>query len=89
MDTRFQKWVTLSYVAVAGLVAYILLSAGIRAVGMFDLETRIRNVELVARVASVVIGLIVFIVLYRHPKVNTYMNEVMVEMSRVAWPTQK
>ncbi len=34
-------------------------------------------------------GAILFMVLYRNEQANQFMNEVIVELSRVTWPTQK
>ena len=91
METsQYQKWVNLSYLAVAGLVIYITFTAGQYAVGAYDLESRVRNIELIlqggfhrrwARSR--------FLVLYRHEQANQFMNEVMTELTRVTWPTQK
>ena len=89
MENQYQKWVNLSYLLLAGVVAYIVFALGIRLVGQFDLETRIHNIELVVRGASVGLGGLVFLVLWRHQQANQFMNEVMVELSRVTWPTQK
>ncbi|OFZ79094.1 MAG: preprotein translocase subunit SecE [Bdellovibrionales bacterium RIFOXYD1_FULL_53_11] len=41
------------------------------------------------RIVSIVVGAITFAVLYKHEQVNRFMNEVVVELSRVTWPTQK
>ena len=60
-----------------------------KVVGIYDLETRIRNIELILRVVSVLAGGLLFIALYRHEKANQFMNEVVVELTRVTWPTQK
>lgn len=89
MDTRYQKWVTVSYLMAAVLVGYIVFAMSLKFVGIYDLETRIRNVELIVRGLSVLLGAIVFFMLMRHQKANQFMNEVMIELSRVAWPTQK
>ena len=90
METsQYQKWVNLSYLAVAGLVLYITFTAGQYAVGAYDLESRVRNVELILRGGSIVLGGIVFFVLYRHEQANQFMNEVVTELSRVTWPSHK
>ncbi len=89
MESQFQKWVNLSYLAVAILVGYIVFSVSGKIVGAYDLEVRFRNIELILKGVSAVLGLIVFMVLYRHEQANQFMNEVMVELSRVTWPTQK
>jgi len=89
METRYQKWVTVSYLAAAVLVGYVVFALSQRLAGVYDLETRVRNVELILRGVSVLLAAIFFFVLLRHQKANTFMNEVMVELSRVSWPTQK
>lgn len=89
MENQFQKWVNISYLAVAILVGYIVFSMCLRIAGTYDLETRIRNIELIVRGLSVLAGALVFLILYRHQQANQFMNEVMVELSRVSWPTTK
>ena len=89
MENQHQKWVNLSYVAVAILLGYIVSSFAVKLAGTYDLEARVRNIELIIRVVSILVGLVVFVFLYRHDKSNQFMNEVVVELSRVTWPTQK
>jgi len=89
MESQHQKWVNLSYLALAILVGYIVFSTTGKIVGAYDLEARIRNIDLILRVISVVLGLISFLVLYRNDRANQFMNEVVVELSRVTWPTQR
>jgi preprotein translocase SecE subunit len=89
MESQFQKWVNLSYFAVAFLLGYVIFSLSTHVIGAYDLEAKFHNVELVMRIVSVVAGAILFAVLYRHDEANQFMNEVMVELSRVTWPTQK
>ena len=90
METSpFQKWVNLSYFGVASLVGYILFAISLKLVGTYDLEARIHNVDMLVRVLSAVASLLVFVILYRHDQANQFMNEVMVELSRVTWPGQK
>ncbi len=89
MESQHQKWVTVSYLAAAALFGYIVFSMSGKVVSFYDLEVKIRNIGLILRVASVLLGVLVFIVLSRNDDVNQFMNEVMTELSRVAWPTQK
>lgn len=89
MESQHQKWVNLSYLALAILFGYIIFSMAGKIVGAYDLEARVRNVELILRGVSVVSGAILFMVLYRNEQANQFMNEVIVELSRVTWPTQK
>jgi len=89
MENRFQKWVTVSYVAMAVLVGFLASALSWKLAAVYDLETRIRNIDLVVRGVSLLAGLIVFFVLARHKQATQFMNEVMIELSRVSWPTQK
>lgn len=89
MEGQNQKWVNLSYLALAVLVGYIVFALAAQIVGIYDLEARVRNVDLIVRGASVFSAAILFFVLYRNERSNQFMNEVVVELSRVTWPTQK
>jgi preprotein translocase subunit SecE len=89
MENQHQKWVNLSYLALAAIVGYIIFDVALKVVGAYDVEARIRSIELMVRVLSVVIGGIVFFVLWSNDQANQFMNEVVIELSRVTWPTQK
>src|SRR5438105_785473 len=89
MESQHQKWVNLSYLATAILFGYIVFSIAGKVVGAYDLEARFRSIEFILRGIAVAAGAILFLVLYRHEQANQFMNEVMVEISRVTWPTPK
>jgi preprotein translocase SecE subunit len=89
METSNQKWVNLSYLAAAALLGFIVFTLGLKVASAYDLEARIRNIDLIIRMASVGIAAILFLILYRNERSNQFMNEVVVELSRVTWPTQK
>jgi len=89
MENQYQKWVNLSYLALAVLLGYVVFSLGAKIVGVYDLEARVRNIDLIMRGISVALAGILFLVLYWNEQANQFMNEVMVELSRVTWPTQK
>ena len=89
MESQYQKWVNISYLALAVIFGYLVFAFGAKVVGIYDLETRIRNVDLVLRGLSVVLAAVLFLSLYLNEQVNQFMNEVMVELSRVTWPTRK
>lgn len=84
-----RKWVNLSYVSVSVLISYILFSLLTKLAGVYDLEARVQNVDLVIRGLSAGVGLVLFFVLFRHSRVNVFMDEVVLELSRVTWPLQK
>ena len=73
----------------AALLGYVVFAMSFKFAGMYDLETRIRHVDLVVRGVSVVASAVLSVALWRNDKANQFMNEVMVELSRVTWPTQK
>src|ERR1700745_3525453 len=89
MESQYQKWVRLSYLAVAALLGFLVLTLANKVVGTYDLETRVRNVELIVQVASIALGAILFLILDRNEHANQFMNEVMEELSRVTWPATK
>ncbi len=89
MENQQQKWVTLSFVAVSALLAFLVFSFGQKFAGVYDLEARFRNVELALQGVAVLLGVLLFVFLYRSEAVNQFMAEVVVELSRVSWPTQK
>ncbi len=88
-QSQHQKWVNLSYLAVAALLGYLVYAGGAKIVGVYDLETRIRDIDLVLRGVSVFAFAALFFILYKNDQANQFMNEVVAELSRVTWPTQK
>jgi preprotein translocase subunit SecE len=89
METQHQKWVNLSYLAVAALLAYIVFAGGLGLAAQFDWEAKVRNIDLVLRIGSIVAGGALFLALYTNHRSNQFMNEVVTELARVTWPTQK
>jgi preprotein translocase subunit SecE len=89
MESQFQKWVNLSYLATAALLGYLVFALSTKLVGVYDLETRVHSIGLILQIAAVVIAGIAFLVLYQNDDANQFMNEVMLELSRVSWPTTK
>jgi preprotein translocase subunit SecE len=89
MDDQYRKWVNLSYLAAAFLFYYIVFSFSVKVSTSLNLETHIRNADLVFRLFSIASGSGLFIYLYRHEAVNQFMGEVILELARVTWPTQK
>jgi preprotein translocase subunit SecE len=89
MENQQQKWVTMSFVAAAALLAFLVFSFGQKFIGAYDLEARVRNIEVLLQAGSVLVGFILFVCLYRSDAINQFMSEVVVELSRVSWPTQK
>lgn len=89
MESQYQKWVNLSYLALAALVAYIVFAFSTKVVATYDLEARVREIDLILRAGSLLVGGLLFFILYRNDQATQFTNEVMVELSRVTWPSQK
>lgn len=89
MENQQQKWVTLSYLAVAALLSFVALQLGQKLVGVYDLEAKVRNAEMILRIFSIFVGALLFFALYRSEQVTQFVSEVVVELSRVTWPNQK
>ncbi len=89
MESQHQKWVNLSYLALSMVVGYLVFALSAKIVGTYDLEARVRNVELIIRGISIVAAGLLFLLLWRNDRSNQFMNEVVVELSRVTWPTPK
>ena len=89
MENQYQKWVNLSYLAVAALVGFIFFTLAHKIIGAYDLEARVSNIDVMVRVLSVVIGAVLFFILFRHEQAYQFMNEVVAELDKVTWPTQK
>ncbi len=89
MENQYQKWVNGAYLAAAALIGYLLYQVGAQVSGVYDLESRIRNIDLMMRVGSVLISLGIFGVFYSNRASNQFMSEVADELGRVTWPTQR
>ncbi|MGE4234596.1 MAG: preprotein translocase subunit SecE [Bacteriovoracia bacterium] len=87
MEAQYQKIVNISYLAFSALVAFILLVTMMKISSTYDLESKIRSIEFVIRGLSLLGGGVLFAVLYKNSKVNSFMNEVVVELlTKVVWP---
>ncbi len=89
MDNQKRKWVQLSYLFVSGLTGYVFFNILTTIAATYDLEARFHQIDWFIRGVSFFIAVVVYVVLNRHKKVNDFMNEVILELSRVTWPTQK
>lgn len=83
-----QKWINLSYIAVAILFAFVVFLLAQKFSVALDIDARIRSFDLVLKAGAAVIGVLAFLILNRSERANTFMNEVVAELSKVTWPTQ-
>lgn len=89
MEQQRQKWVNLSFIAVSALLGFIVFALALKLSGVFDLETKIKNIDWVIRIGSVAVAGVSFLILLRHKDANAFMDDVILEITRVTWPPQK
>lgn len=89
MESTYQKYVNIVYLLLAVLLSYIVFSGGMKLVAVTDLESRFKQAELALRGLSVLMGVVLYVVLYRHEQANQFFNEAVAELTRVSWPTNK
>ena len=90
MDQQHQKFVNISYILFAILIAYIAFAGMMKISSTFDLESKVKSIEYVIRTGSVALGFVIFAVLYRNPTANAFIGDVAVELlTKVTWPTMK
>ncbi len=89
MENQNQKWVNLTFLALAALIGYVLFTLMTNIAGAYDLEARIQDIDLLIRGISIGVAGLLFFILFKNERSNTYMNEVVIELSKVTWPTAK
>ena len=89
MESQNQKWVTGSLLAFSILVAYILFAALFKLAGIYDFETKVKNLDLVVRLIAMGVGALMFFIMYRSDNINQFLHEAVTELARVTWPTVK
>jgi preprotein translocase subunit SecE len=89
MDKTNSKILTLSFAvtaAISGLTLHLLIKSF---AGAFGIVARYTDSDVVRHGLPVGLGLLLFAVLQFHPRVLTWADEVIVEIRKVVWPSQK
>lgn len=90
MENQYQKVVSIGYLALAALATYLCMAAMMKISDAYDLEAKVKSIEFIIRGGSLLIGGWIFYFLQRNTKVNSFTNEVAVELfTKVTWPTSK
>jgi len=89
MDNQRQKWVNLVFTGLALLVAAVTFVGFSKVSAVYNLESSIKQIDLVIRFGSLLFGAGLGLGLYLNDKSNAFMNEVVLEMVRVTWPASK
>jgi len=89
MENQRQKWVNLVFTAVSILVAASAFVGLSKISAVYNFESTFKQIDLAIRFGSIGLGVITGLTLYLKQESNAFMNEVILEMSRVTWPSQK
>jgi preprotein translocase SecE subunit len=86
MENQRQKWVNLVFTFVAILFAAIMFIGFSKVSAIYNLESNIKQIDMVIRFGSILLGAGLGFGLYLNDQSNAFMNEVILEVSRVTWP---
>jgi preprotein translocase SecE subunit len=89
MENQRQKWANLVYTALGLLVAAIAFVGMTKIAAVYSLESSVKQIDLVIRLGSIIMGAAVGFGLYLNDDSNAFTNEVILEMTRVTWPSNK
>ena len=85
-ETDSKKWVN-ALVAVGALtLANVLIRLLYQVSEWTDLEAKVENVQLMAQLVGITVGLAVFIIVLKNPGTYRYLIEVYGELTKVIWP---
>jgi preprotein translocase SecE subunit len=89
MENQRQKWVNITF-GILGIITWLIASVAFSKIAaVYNLESRVKQIDMVISIGSMVLGLVLALILYFNDKSNAFMNEVVLEMSRVTWPASK
>ncbi|MGE3683760.1 MAG: preprotein translocase subunit SecE [Bdellovibrionales bacterium] len=90
MDEKNTQNITNFAFVAAGFLAYFVVAVLFDTLaGAFGAVARLRNVELAQHGIPVAVGLITFLALFMNKRAHAFMEEVVVEVSKVVWPSRK
>jgi preprotein translocase SecE subunit len=85
MDSR--KTIVGSYLGVSALVWFLLRSFVQWLNFTFYQVRKLPGIDVIRESLPVVGGLVTFLILLKHPKVNEVMDDVVAELKKVTWPS--
>ena len=56
---------------------------------IYNMESSFKQIDMIIRLGSIVLGAALGFGLYLNDQSNAFMNEVVLEMSRVTWPSNR
>ena len=89
MEKTINKIMMVSFVCGAFLVGYAAQVMNALLSNSWTVYARVTDSEMISQLIPVFFGLIFFVYVSFSPKVKTWANEVIVEVSKVVWPSKK
>ncbi len=89
MENQRQKWVNMTFLFASLMVAGVAFIGLSKLSAVYNLESSFKQIDLYLRIGSIALGAVLGFGLYFNDKSNAFMNEVVLEMSRVTWPASK
>ncbi len=89
MENSSNKAVLITFGAFSVLIGYLVFAGLFKLAGVYDFEAKVKNIDLVIRLASMGVGALLFLILYKNDSANQFMHETVTELSRVTWPTNR
>ena len=89
MENQRQKWVNMTFLFASLMVAGVAFVGLSKLSAVYNLESSFKQIDLYLRMGSIALGAVLGFGLYFNDKSNAFMNEVVLEMSRVTWPASK
>ena len=81
-----KKWINAFVAFVSIILAFIIIRFVAQLGEWFDLEAKIQYFRGVSQGVGILSGLIFFIVISKHQKARTFLDEVYSELLKVVWP---
>lgn len=81
-----KKWIN-SFIAIISVIAGYVTIRFVEQLGeWFDLEARIPNFLLTTQGLGILVGVVVFLSIFKNKNASTHLNEVYAELVKVVWP---
>ncbi|HPI40072.1 MAG TPA: preprotein translocase subunit SecE [Pseudobdellovibrionaceae bacterium] len=89
MDKNNAKVITISFVVAGALVAFVINLLIVTFSGAFSVVAKLADSDFVRHILPVLIGFVLFLALQFNKKVLIWADEVVSEIRKVVWPSQK
>lgn len=81
-----KKWIN-SFIAIISVIAGYVTIRFVEQLGeWFDLEARIPNFLLTTQGVGILVGVVVFLSIFKNKNASNHLNEVYAELVKVVWP---